>query len=91
MDLVLDEQPAAGTAALALVEEQAEVRAFDGGVEVGVGEDDVGALAAQFQADALEVALGGRLMMIWPVVCSPVKATLSTSMWLVRAAPAVGP
>ena len=30
-------------------------------------------------------------MMIWPVVYSPVKATLSTSMWLVRAAPAVGP
>ncbi len=61
MDAVLDEQPAAGTAALALVEEQAEVRALDGGVEIGVGEDDVGALAAQLEADALEVALGGGL------------------------------
>ena len=61
VDLFLDEQPAAGAAALALVEEQAEVGALDGGVEVGVGEDDVGALAAQLQADALEVALGGRL------------------------------
>ena len=40
VDLLLDEQPAAGAAALALVEEQAEVRALDGGVEVGVGEDD---------------------------------------------------
>ena len=59
MDLLLDEQAAAGAAALALVEEQAEVGPLDGGVEVGVGEDDVGALAAQLQADALEVALGG--------------------------------
>ncbi len=61
VNLVLDEQPAAGAAALALVEEQAEVRAFDGGVEVGVGEDDVRALAAQFQADALQVAACRRL------------------------------
>ena len=44
------EQPAAGAAALALVEEQAEVRPFDGRVEVGVGEDDVRALAAQLEA-----------------------------------------
>ena len=48
VDLLLDEQPAAGAAALALVEEQAEDGALDGGVEVGVGEDDVRALAAQF-------------------------------------------
>src|SRR5262249_34514972 len=61
VDLALDEQPAAGAAALALVEEQAEVGALDGLVEVGVGEDDVGALAAQFEADALEVAAGGGL------------------------------
>ena len=58
VDLLLDEEPAAGAAALALVEEQAEVGALDGGVEVGVGEDDVRALAAQLQADALQVALG---------------------------------
>ena len=30
-------------------------------------------------------------MMIWPVRPSPVKAILSTSMWPLRAAPAVGP
>src|SRR5262249_17421473 len=53
------EEPAAGTAALALVEEQAEVGAFDCGIEVGVGKDYVRALAAQLQADALEVTLGG--------------------------------
>ena len=56
VDLLLDKQPAAGAAALALVEEQAEVGALDGGVEIGVGEDDVGALAAQFQGDALQIA-----------------------------------
>ena len=56
-----DEQPRAGTAALALVEEQAEVRAFDGRIHVGVGKDDVGALAAQFQRDALEIGPGRRL------------------------------
>src|SRR5262249_39802825 len=61
VDLFLDEKPAAGTAALALVEEQAEVSALDGGIDIGIGKDDVGALAAQFEADALEVALGGRL------------------------------
>src|SRR5262249_37565003 len=61
VDLLLDEQPAAGAAALTLIEEQAEERTLDGRVEVGVGEDDVGALAAQLQADALQVAPGGRL------------------------------
>ena len=51
---LLDEQPAAGTAALALVEVQAEVGAFDGGVEIGVGEDDVRALAAQLEREPLQ-------------------------------------
>ena len=53
--------PDAGAAALTLVEEQAEIGALDGGVQVGVGEDHVGALTAQFQADALQVAAGGGL------------------------------
>src|ERR1043166_2318436 len=53
--------PAAGAATLALVEEEAEEGAFDGGVEIGVGEHDIRALAAQFEADPLEVALGRRL------------------------------
>ena len=47
IDLVLDQQPAAGAAALALIEEQSEHRAVDGRVEVGVGEDDVRALASR--------------------------------------------
>src|SRR5262249_44772629 len=36
VDLFLDEESAAGTAALALVEEQAEVGALDGGIEIGI-------------------------------------------------------
>src|SRR5262245_17517856 len=61
VDLFFHEQAATGAATLALVEEQAEVGALDGGVEVGVGEDDVRALAAQLEADTFEVALGGGL------------------------------
>ena len=53
VDLLLDEQPAARTAALALVEVQAEVGAFDGRVEIGIGEDHVRALAAQLEREPL--------------------------------------
>ena len=59
--LLLDEQPAAGTAALALVEVQGQVRAFDGRVEIGVGEDHVRALAAQLEGEPLH-RLGRRLL-----------------------------
>ena len=58
---VLDEQPAAGTAALALVEVQGEVRALDGRVEIGVGKDHVRALAAQFERQSLHRL--GRLLL----------------------------
>ena len=51
--LLLHEQPAAGTAALALVEVQAEVGAFDGRFEIGIGEDDVRALAAELEREPL--------------------------------------
>ena len=59
VDSLLHEQPAAGAAALALVEVEAEHRARHGGVEVGVGEDDVRALAAELEGDPLE-RLGAR-------------------------------
>src|SRR5207249_7250093 len=52
--LLLDKQARAGAAALALVEEEGEVRALDGGIQIGIGEDDVGTLAAQLERDALE-------------------------------------
>ena len=34
------------------------MRAFDGRIHIGVGEDDVRALAAEFEGDPLQVALG---------------------------------
>src|SRR6202008_770582 len=52
-----DKETRAGAAALALVEEEGEVRAFDGFVHIGVGENDVGALAAELERDALEVGI----------------------------------
>ena len=59
VDLLFDKEPAARAAALALVEEQTEVGALHGRVEVGVGEDHIGTLASQLQANAFEIALGG--------------------------------
>ena len=52
-----DEQPCSGDAALAVVEHPRCDRTGDGLLEVGVGEDDVGALAAELERDLLEVAL----------------------------------
>ena len=43
------------------VEEQALMRRLDGGLHVGVAEDDVGTLAAQLQGDALDIVRGGLL------------------------------
>ena len=58
-DAVLDEQSGARGAGLTVVEQEAAGRAGDRGVEVGVGEDDLRALAAEFQRDLLEVARRG--------------------------------
>ena len=59
VDLFFHEDSRSGAAALAVIEEEAEVRAFHGFVNVHVGEDDVGALAAEFQRDALEIGFRG--------------------------------
>ena len=53
-DAVLDEQAAAGRAALAAVEINGVKRAGDRLVEIGVGEDHVGALAPQLKRAPLE-------------------------------------
>jgi ParB family chromosome partitioning protein len=50
---LLDEQTRAGTAHLALVEEDGVDEALAGGVEVGVVEDDHGRLAAELEAELL--------------------------------------
>ena len=61
VDLLLDEQPAAGRAALAAVEVDGVEGAGDGLLHVGVGEDDVRALAAQLERGPLERVGGGLL------------------------------
>lgn len=61
VDALLDQDTAAGTAALAVVEVDAEVDPGDGVVDIRVVEDDVGALAAQLEGDLLQVTLGSGL------------------------------
>jgi hypothetical protein len=53
------EKPATGATALPLIEEEAEMGTFDGGIEVGVGKNDIRAFTTQFEADSLEVAARG--------------------------------
>src|SRR5262249_3772064 len=54
LNLLLDKKARAGRAALAAVEIDGVKSAVYGLFHVGVGEDDVGALAAQFEGHALE-------------------------------------
>merc|ERR1712098_518861 len=61
VDARLDVNARAGTAALAVVEENTKVHPRDGILDVGIVEDNVGALAAQLKSDLLEVGLGSSL------------------------------
>lgn len=60
-ELVIDgfvhQDTRAGGTALAVVEVDTQVDVLDGVVQIGVGKDDVGRLAAQLEGDFLEVAL----------------------------------
>ena len=49
VDVLVDEHPRAGAAHLPLVEQDADLHAFDGLLPGGIGEEDVGGLAAQLQ------------------------------------------
>lgn len=61
VDARLDVDAGAGTAALAVVEEDAEVDPRDGILDVGVVEDDVRRLASELEGDLLQVGAGGSL------------------------------
>src|SRR2546427_219960 len=56
--LFFDESARTGAAALALIEEEREVRAFDGFFHVGIVENNIGAFAAEFERDALQICFG---------------------------------
>ena len=58
VNILVEQEARGGGTHFALVAEDAPERGAHGGVEIGVGEDDVGRFAAQFQAQALEVADG---------------------------------
>ena len=57
VDFLFHEHPRSGAAALAVIEEQSEVRALHGFIEIGIREHDIRALTAQFQRDPLQVGL----------------------------------
>jgi hypothetical protein len=57
-DAFLHEEAGAGAADLALVEPDRVDEAFDGAVEIGVVEDDVGGFAAEFRGEGLAGACG---------------------------------
>ena len=59
VDALLDQQPRAGRADLAGVQEHGRQGEVQGDLEVGVGEDDVGVLAAELERDLLDRG-GGR-------------------------------
>ena len=54
MLVALDEHAAAGTTTLSLVQEQADVGAHRGSIQVGIGENHVGTLAAQLERQPFE-------------------------------------
>ena len=56
VDLLLDEQPRAGAADLAGIGEYRHRRAGHRRIEIGIGEHDVGRLAAEFERHALQIA-----------------------------------
>src|SRR5690606_7170711 len=58
VNIVFHEKSASSTAALPLVEIEGEVSTGDGGIQVGVSEYHVGALAAQLEREPLH-RLGG--------------------------------
>jgi hypothetical protein len=53
VDRLLHQDAASGGADFALIDEDAEERAVDGGFEIRVGKEDVGRFAAEFEGDAL--------------------------------------
>ena len=58
VDFFLDQDAAACGADFALINEHAEERAIDGRFPIGVGEEHVGRLAAEFERDALQGVRG---------------------------------
>jgi hypothetical protein len=78
-------------AGLARVEEALADTVGDGLGEVGVVEDDVGALAAELERDLLDGLAGHLGDALAGAGRLPVKLTMSTSAWAAMASPTTGP
>ena len=59
VDAAFDEETGTGGADLALAEKDAHEDALERGLEVGIGEDDVGRFAAEFERDLFQIARRG--------------------------------
>lgn len=90
VDAGLDKDARPGNAALSLARENAEQHAVDGLVEIGIGKDDVGRLAAQFEETGM-IFSAATAPIRRPVAVPPVKVTLAIPGWATRAAPVMAP
>ena len=77
VDALFDKEPTGGNAIFALVEEDAAHAQADGFIDVAVGEDDEGRLAAQFQGRLLQVRVGTGAHNDFSRLCAAGKAQLS--------------
>ena len=77
-DGLLDVEARSGAAALAVIEEDGAGRSGDGVVEIGVFENDVGRLAAEFERNFFRFPAAAWTINL-PTSVDPVKAILSTS------------
>ena len=83
-------QPRAGAAHFALPGEDAEHRELERHIEIRIGEDDVRALAAEFERDLFDVP-GRRAHDLAPRGGAAGEGDLSTSMLAASALPTTGP
>jgi hypothetical protein len=86
-DRALHQQPRAGGADFALVEEDALRHGLGRCVQVGASANTVRALATAFQPDPLEVGPPAYSSSFAPVAVEPVKASTSTSMCSANGSP----
>ena len=80
VDVVVDVEALERRAGLAGVDERAPEQALGDGLGVGVGQDDAGVVAAEFQGEALDGVRGG-LMIALPVAVEPVNMILPMAGW----------
>jgi hypothetical protein len=87
VDVVVDVEALEGGAGLAGVDERAPEEAFGDGFGVGVGQDDAGVVAAEFEGEAFDGVGGGFDDGALPAAVEPVNMTLPMAGCSARRAP----